>query len=65
MNLDQMLASARDTIPPLWWGLYVGSIHCGFTTDQAFSLVQTLILSSCVHGVHIHPLVNRSKPESE
>lgn len=50
-KFDQAAAQLRDTLPPLWYGLYQGCIDAGFSHAQAFCLVQTYVLgmhSSCI-----------------
>lgn len=64
MNTEQELASIRDTVPPIWWSLYLGSVAVGFDTVQAFALVQTWILSQNSNGIQ-PPRTNGPKPYEE
>lgn len=42
-EIDQELAQMRDFFPKVWWALYQGSKHEGFTDIQALQLVMAYI----------------------
>lgn len=42
---DQIVAKIRDEVPRLWWNIYQGCLQQGFNALQAFTLLQTWILS--------------------
>ena len=49
-DIDQTAALIRDTIPPLWYGLYSRLQEEGFTEQQAMELLKIYIISC--HGTH-------------
>ena len=53
--MDELFASIRDRMPPLWWALYTGSREAGFTDEQALILVQAFIIGSNVKSVFPTP----------
>lgn len=61
--MEQELAKMRDTLPRIWWALYVGCTEAGFTQEQSLSLVQTFCLTQCVGGVR--PNNPGAKPPEE
>lgn len=53
---EQLLADLRDSLPRMWYGIYQGSVDVGFTPLQAFTLVQTFILSQNPTGIRPNPV---------
>lgn len=52
---DQVLAGARDSLPRIWYAYYIGCLQAGFNEQQAFSLVQTVILCGNSAGIRPSP----------
>jgi hypothetical protein len=50
-KFEQEIASVRDGLPRVWWGLCVGCLQAGFSKDQALALTQSFILSQCPAGI--------------
>jgi hypothetical protein len=44
-EIEQSIAEIRDVIPRMWRQIYLGCLEQGFSPRQAFSLLQTHILS--------------------
>ena len=48
---EQLLAQMRDSLPQMWYAIYSGSLAAGFDQVQAFTLLQTWLLSQNPHGI--------------
>ena len=44
VNRDQVNAEIRDSIPPMLWAMYTGSIEAGFTERQSMAIVTAYVL---------------------
>jgi hypothetical protein len=60
-KIDQLAASARDSVPRLWWALYQGCLQAGFSEIASMALVGTYVLC-CGAGV-IRP--NEAEPPNK
>ena len=62
-KIEELLVSFRESIPRLYWGLYQGLLAAGFDQPQAFTLLQTYVLSQNPYG--IRPPSREDGPESD